>query len=173
MRYGDIHEIVASGKAGKRGVAFVVFHEIATATAAMRAMQGKPFLDRQLKIAYAKGKSDVVARLQGTWKPREKKEGKAEEKPGKSTPALPSGGAGEGKQGAVLFAENLPPECTEVMLTMLFRQYPGFEEVRLVAARRVAFVQFKEPNHADSAMDGLQGFMVSPQHPLKLSIAKR
>jgi len=143
------------------------------ATAAMRALNTKPFLDRALEIAYAKGKSDVVARLQGTWKPRERKEKlekDAKEKPDKAKP-LP-GSSGEGRPGAVLFAENLPPECTEVMLTMLFRQYPGFEEVRLVAERRVAFVQFKEPNYADQALNGLQGFMVGPGHPLKLSIAK-
>jgi U2 small nuclear ribonucleoprotein B'' len=171
-RYGDIHEIVASGAAGKRGYAFVVFTEITMATAALRALNTKPFLDRPLEIAYAKGKSDVVARIQGTWKPRERKEKlekDTKEKPEKA--ALP-GSSGEGKAGAVLFAENLPPECTEVMLTMLFRQYPGFEEVRLVAERRVAFVQFKEPNYADQAQNGLQGFMVGPGHPLKLSIAK-
>jgi U2 small nuclear ribonucleoprotein B'' len=174
-RYGDIHEIVASGAAGKRGFAFVVFTEITMATAAMRALNTKPFLDRPLKIAYAKGKSDVVARIQGTWKPRERKDAKDAkgEKPDKAK-ALPGSSKleGEGRPGAVLFAENLPPECTEVMLTMLFRQYPGFEEVRLVAERRVAFCQFKEPNYADQAMNGLQGFMVGPGHPLKLSIAK-
>jgi U2 small nuclear ribonucleoprotein B'' len=171
-RYGDIHEIVASGAAGKRGFAFIVFSEITMATAAMRALNTKPFLDRPLMIAYAKGKSDVVSRLQGTWKPRERKEKLEKDSKDKAEKAALPGSAGEGKAGAVLFAENLPPECTEVMLTMLFRQYPGFEEVRLVAERRVAFVQFKEPNYADQAMNGLQGFMVGPGHPLKLSIAK-
>jgi len=174
-RYGDIHEIVCSGAAGKRGFAFVVFHEINMATNALRALNTVEFLDRPLEISYAKGKSDCVARLQGTWKPREKKEdaGKAEKK-GKEKPKELTGGAQEGgKPGTVLFAENLPPEVTEVMMTMLFRQYPGFEEVRLVAARRVAFVQFKETAQADSAMAGLQGFMVAAGYPLRLSVAKR
>ena len=40
-------------QAGKRGFAFVVFTEITMATAAMRALDTKPFLDRPLQIAYA------------------------------------------------------------------------------------------------------------------------
>lgn len=174
-RYGDIHEIIASGGAGKRGFGFVVFHEIAMATNALRSLQKSVFLERPLEISYAKGKSDVVARLQGTWKPRDRKEKKEAEKAAKpEQQALAgSGASGEGRPGTVLFAENLPPEVTEVMLTMLFRQYPGFEEVRLVGARRVAFVQFKEASQSDQAMSGLQGFMVSQGFPLRLSIAKR
>jgi len=171
-RYGDIHEVVASLTPGKRGFAFVVFHEIGMATNALRALQNYKFFERELVIAYAKTKSDVVAREQGVWKPREKKAEEGKQKEGAKESDLPKE-IGDAKPGCVLFAENLPPDCTEVVITMLFRQYPGFEEVRLIAQRRVAFVQFKEQSQAEQAMNGLQKFMVAESFPLKLSFAKK
>ena len=49
-----------------------------------------------------------------------------QEKAKPEKPAALTGVEG-GRPGTVLFAENLPPEVTEVMLTMLFRQSAGFE----------------------------------------------
>ena len=52
-----------------RGQAWVVFADITAATNALRMMQGFPFYEKPLKIAYAKTKSDVVARAvtQSLW----------------------------------------------------------------------------------------------------------
>jgi hypothetical protein len=51
----------------------------------MRTMQNFPFYDKPMKIQYAKGKSDVIAKLDGTYVPRNIKKGaikrKAEEPP--------------------------------------------------------------------------------------------
>merc|ERR1711976_497861 len=58
------------------GQAFVVYKDISCATNAMRALQGFAFLDKPLRIAYSKSKSDIVAQEDGTFKPR----GKAGEK---------------------------------------------------------------------------------------------
>lgn len=44
----------------------------------------------------------------------------------------------------ILFVENLPEQSTTQMLTMLFQQFPGFREVRLVDARPgIAFVEYE------------------------------
>jgi len=73
----------------------------------------------------------------------------------------------------VLFIENLPPEVNEMMLTMLFRQYPGFQEARLIKGRNVAFIEYADELQAGIAKHGLQGFMVTPEMSLKISFAKQ
>lgn len=77
----------------------------------------------------------------------------------------------EAQPSNVLFVENLPPEVTEMMLTMLFRQYPGFQEARLIKGRNVAFIEYTNELQAGIAKHGLQGFMVTPEMALKIAFA--
>jgi len=79
----------------------------------------------------------------------------------------------DGQPSNVLFVENLPPEVNEMMLTMLFRQYPGFQEARLIKGRNVAFIEYSDELQAGIAKHGLQGFMVTPEMALKISFAKQ
>merc|ERR1719401_2214142 len=91
-------------------------------------------------------------------------------------PARGAGGGdapGEGQPSNVLFVENLPPEVNEMMLTMLFRQYPGFQEARLIKGRSVAFIEYADELQAGIAKHGLQGLMVTPEMALKISFAKQ
>ncbi|CAK9083958.1 U1 small nuclear ribonucleoprotein A (U1 snRNP A) (U1-A) (U1A) [Durusdinium trenchii] len=172
--YGEVIDIVAAGSLTKKGQAFVVFRDISCATNALRALNGFVFLDKPMKINYCRTKSDIVAHEDGTWKPRAKLEAQKEEaKRPKTTPALvppktvapkmaahPAGGdAADGQSSNVLFVENLPAEVNEVMLTMLFRQYPGFQEARLIKGRNVAFIEYADELQAGIAKHGLQGFM--------------
>merc|ERR1711957_993013 len=101
---------------------------------------------------------DIVSQEDGTFKPR----GKHGEKAAK-----------EGQPSNVLFVENLPPEVNEMMLTMLFRQYPGFQEARLIKGRNVAFIEYADELQAGIAKHGLQGFMVTPEMALKIAFAKQ
>eukprot|EP00913_Durusdinium_trenchii_P034315 g32106.t2 len=71
-----------------------------------------------------------------------------------------------------LFVENLPPEATDTMLSMLFRQYPGFQEVRLIPGRNVAFADYQNEYQAGMAMQGLQSFEMTPDVRLQLSYAR-
>jgi len=74
----------------------------------------------------------------------------------------------------ILFLENLPPECNEMMLSMLFQQYPGFKEVRLVPGKAgIAFVEFTTEGQAGVAMNGLQGFKVTAEHSMRITYAKK
>jgi hypothetical protein len=60
------------------------------------------------------------------------------------------------------------------MLSMLFNQFPGFKEVRLVPGRHdIAFVEFATEIQSGTAREALQGFKVSPTHPMKISFAKK
>lgn len=201
--YGEVIDIVAFGTLKKKGQAFVVFRDISCATNAMRALQGFTLLDRPMRIAYCKSKSDVVALEDGTFKPRGQAQ-KEEEKPkapappvrpkaaepkkamAKDAPApkmMPHPGAApagkpeasdkDGQPSNVLFVEGLPPEVNEMMLTMLFRQYPGFQEARLIKGRNVAFIEYADELQAGIAKHGLQGFMVTPEMALQISFAKQ
>merc|ERR1719215_2417908 len=90
--YGEVIDIIAFGTLKKKGQAFVVFRDISCATNAMRALQGFVFLDKPLRISYAKSKSDVVSIEDGTFKPR----GKLGEKAAKEEELKEKKGAGPG-----------------------------------------------------------------------------
>lgn len=74
----------------------------------------------------------------------------------------------------ILFLTNLPEETNEMMLSMLFNQFPGFKEVRLVPGRSdIAFVEFENEIQATTARDALQGFKITPANAMKISFAKK
>lgn len=72
-QFGQILDIVAMKTLKMRGQAFVIFKEISSATNALRTMQGFPFYDKPMRIAYSKSDSDVIAKIKGTFKERPKK----------------------------------------------------------------------------------------------------
>jgi len=223
--YGEVIDVIAQKASNKRGQAFIVFRDISCATNALRALQGFTLLDKQIRVAYCKTKSDVVAHEDGTWKPRAKagaappekeekgkkpaaglkdragmKGGAASGTPPPTPGSTPRGGAAPpaapqapkpaaaaapakaaatpaeadaAQPSNVLFVENLPAEVNEMMLTMLFRQYPGFQEARLIKGRNVAFIEYGDELQAGIAKHGLQGFMVTPDMALKIAFAKQ
>ncbi|KAG8448782.1 hypothetical protein GDO86_015737 [Hymenochirus boettgeri] len=74
----------------------------------------------------------------------------------------------------ILFLTNLPEETNELMLSMLFNQFPGFKEVRLVPGRHdIAFVEFDNEVQAGAARDSLQGFKITQSNSMKISFAKK
>lgn len=74
----------------------------------------------------------------------------------------------------ILFLTNLPEETNEMMLSMLFNQFPGFKEVRLVPNRHdIAFVEFTTELQSSAAKEALQGFKITPTHAMKISFAKK
>jgi RNA recognition motif-containing protein len=185
-QFGEILDIVAMKTLKMRGQAFVVFRDIGSATNALRSMQGFPFYDKPMRIAYAKTKSDALAKLDGSFV--EKKKKKSEEaRPKKSkqtssaatTGSSTGGAAGSSSKGSsipnkILFISNLPPETTEVMLKMLFEQFPGLQEIRLVPSRTdIAFVEYENESQATEAMSSLQEFRIVPTHPMKITYANK
>jgi len=71
----------------------------------------------------------------------------------------------------ILFAQDIPPECTEVMLTMLFRQYPGFKEVR-VPRQGLSFVEYENEAQATVALKAMNGFKLTQHDSLQLTYGK-
>ncbi|KAG9206109.1 U2 snRNP complex subunit msl1 [Epicoccum nigrum] len=66
--YGVILDIVALKTMKMRGQAHIVFRDVDSSTQAMRALQGFAFFGRDMRISYARTKSDTVAKLDGTFK---------------------------------------------------------------------------------------------------------
>ncbi|KAI5625941.1 U2 small nuclear ribonucleoprotein B, partial [Silurus asotus] len=74
----------------------------------------------------------------------------------------------------ILFLTNLPEETNEMMLSMLFNQFPGFKEVRLVPGKHdIAFVEFESESQAGVAKDALQGFRITATCAMKITYAKK
>ncbi|ENN75147.1 U1 small nuclear ribonucleoprotein A [Dendroctonus ponderosae] len=181
-QFGQIVDIVALKTLKMRGQAFVIFKEIQSSTNALRSMQGFPFYDKPMRIQYAKTDSDLIAKLKGTFQERPKKvkppqarddEMPRKKKKGKDASKAPGSNA-EQPPNQILFLTNLPDETSEMMLSMLFNQFPGFKEVRLVPNRHdIAFVEFENELQSASAKDALQSFRITPTHAMKISFAKK
>jgi len=223
--FGGIIDIVAMKSLKRRGQAWIIFKEIASATNAVKSLQGFPFYNKPMRINYSRTKSDAVAKADGTYVERPKKVVKREDlRKGKAAASAPAaaekkvaaaaaaavdaaaaaatvsqksiqdrigwnpnqtaGAAAPGSAAApkptgaaepnkTLFVENLPLEATDTMLSMLFRQYPGFQEVRLIPGRNVAFVDYQNEYQAGMALQGLQGFAMTPEVKLALSYARK
>lgn len=74
----------------------------------------------------------------------------------------------------ILFVQNLPQETTPMMLQMLFCQYPGFKEVRMVETKPgIAFVEYGDEMQSTVAMQGLQGFKMTQQNSMLITYAKK
>jgi RNA recognition motif-containing protein len=93
----QVLEIIALRKDGLRGQAFVVFEDVQAATAALQAEQGFTFFGKDLKLAYAKAKSDRIAKRDGTFVPRAKRRKRDDES---SAVAASAAAAGDTSSGA-------------------------------------------------------------------------
>ncbi|KAK5616455.1 U2 small nuclear ribonucleoprotein B'' [Crenichthys baileyi] len=188
-QFGQIIELVAMKTMKMRGQAFVVFKELTAATNALRQLQGFPFYNKPMRIQYAKTDSEVISKMKGTFGDKEKKKEKkkkaqeaaaaanATKKPAAAlaTPAqTPAVQVPDNPPNHILFLNNLPEETNEMMLSMLFNQFPGFKEVRLVPGKHdISFVEFESDTQAGVAKDALQGFRITATCAMKITYAKK
>lgn len=223
-RHGKILDIITLRHEGLRGQAWVIFAHLPAATAALQSEQGFSFFGKNLKVAYARETSDRIAKRNGTFVPkdrREKRERRAMEVEANKRAKLEAesgeaegattvedtsslvGGDNDVKKDVevavtegvapsstttnvmmngetpiqnenpsnILFAESLPVECKEMMLSMLFRQYAGFKEVR-VPRPGLAFAEFDDEPHATVALKALNGFKLTASDTLNLKYGK-
>ncbi|XP_029949963.1 U2 small nuclear ribonucleoprotein B''-like [Salarias fasciatus] len=186
-QFGQIVDIVAMKTMKMRGQAFVVFKELTAATNALRQLQGFPFYNKPMRIQYAKTDSEVIAKVKGTYGDKEKKKEKKKkaQELAANVPKKPAAGLAapmlspvvqvpDNPPNYILFLSNLPEETNEMMLSMLFNQFPGFKEVRLVPGKHdIAFVEFEGETQAGVAKDALQGFRITATCAMKITYAKK
>ena len=184
---------VGKGKKPKclRGQAWVIFDSISAATAALEAERGFVFFGRPLMVNYAKEVSDRVAKRDGTYnaKIRERRAAKrkledtGEDGASKSI-KLEGGSAASvsdttkteaqssNEPSTLLLAKNLPSECNDMMLAMLFRQHAGYKKVTMTAGN-TATIEFDSDSQATAALKGLNGFKLSASANLDLSYVQQ
>ncbi|XP_021571130.1 U2 small nuclear ribonucleoprotein B''-like [Carlito syrichta] len=132
-QFGHVVDIVALKTMKMRGQAFVIFKELSSSMNVLRQLQGFPFYSKPMQIQYAKTDSDIISKMWSIFADKGKKK---EKKKAKTVPDYPP--------NYILFLNNLPEETNAMMLSMLFNQFPGFKEVRLVPRRYgIAFVEFE------------------------------
>jgi RNA recognition motif-containing protein len=195
-RYGKVLEIITLRKDGLRGQAFIIMDDVLAATSALQSLQGFTFFGKDLVIEYARAKSDRISKRDGDYVPKSKRKKNTKEEMNQETvpgnenleneqsqehvsagesmeqpPSLPPPVADANPPSKLLLAQNLPPECNDQVLAMLFQQYPGYRETR-VPRPGLAFIEFEDEPHATVAMNALQGFGLTPQDKLQLSYGK-
>lgn len=198
-RYGKVLEVVVLRRDGLRGQAWVIMEDIPAATAALQAVNGFTFFEKDLVVEYAKEKSDRIARRDGTYIPKSKRKKSkpqqqqqensesqaankdevddsrqniANDDEGNTSNAISTAVVEDlGEPSKYVLAQQLPAECNEMMLAMLFRQYAGYKEVRMPRPG-LAFVEFDDEPHATLALQGLNGFKLTTTEALRLSYGK-
>uniref|UniRef100_A0A1A8JHA9 Small nuclear ribonucleoprotein polypeptide B2 n=1 Tax=Nothobranchius kuhntae TaxID=321403 RepID=A0A1A8JHA9_NOTKU len=186
-QFGQIVDIVAMKTEKMRGQAFVIFKELTAATNALRQLQGFPFYNKPMRIQYAKTDSEVISKMKGTFSDKEKKKEKKKKAQEQAANAAkkqsavsvvpvqtPAAQVPDNPPNHILFLTNLPEETNEMMLSMLFNQFPGFKEVRLVPGKHdISFVEFESDSQAGIAKDALQGFRITATCAMKITYAKK
>jgi len=189
-QFGAILEIVAHRNYKTRGQAFICFQEITSATNAMRSMQSFPFYDKEMRIQFAKTKSDVIAKLDGTYVERAKRNDREDDDEGGEgkkmrVDAGPEEGAAPAQQMApvemeeaephsILFLTGLPQGVEHDMLKALFGQFPGLKDIRMVPSRQdIAFIEYEDVPQAAVAKRELTNFQLTPTYQLQVNFAKQ
>jgi len=190
-QFGAILEIVAHKNYKTRGQAFICFKDIQSATTAMRSMQSFPFYDKQMRIQFAKTKSDALAKLDGTYVERSKRvareeddddsndnkkmrvdDGAVEEVLAPQQPAVVE--MEEAEPHSILFLTGLPQGVTQDMLKPLFGQFPGLKDIRMVPSRLdIAFIEYDDVSQATIAKNELSNFQITPTYQLQVNFAKK
>lgn len=201
--------------------AWIVYEDIASSTTAIRRLQGFNLYDKPLvcyyffsfsflflfflfhsyppliyfeifqRIAFAKTKSDIISKKDGTFVPREKRpreesnENDSVKERNTSTSVDNNSNNNNNNSSKskllvnnvphrILFAQNVPDECNDRILSMLFQPFPGFQEVRMVPGKKgIAFIEFQDVIQAGIALQQLNGFQLMANETLQLTYAKQ
>ena len=203
-QFGAIIEISAFKDLRRRGQAWVVFETLASATKAFTEMANFSFYGKPLQVSYSRAKSDVVSKKDDSFVPRplrkapkkrrlgkkskkekkDKKDGKREKKDREDQPGSTTDGHSAEQDNSaqqmpvapnrILFVENLPKQTNDMTLSMLFQQYPGFKEARLVNGRPgIAFVEFDDASQSAIAKQALHNFKITPTNNMKVTFARQ
>ncbi|CAD7932163.1 unnamed protein product [Amoebophrya sp. A25] len=120
--YGDIHDIICMKSLKRRGQAWVVFKSIASAREAKERLQDYPLFDKPMRVDFARTKSDVISKEDGTFVPRpkntlkqdptkrdaEKKKAEAQQAAKEAAAAAAPSGVQPGQMGAMNFRPGMP-----------------------------------------------------------------
>jgi U2 small nuclear ribonucleoprotein B'' len=76
----------------------------------------------------------------------------------------------ETTKSAILSIKGLPEATTDQMLSLLFKQFPGFQNVKTDSEKPgLASVEFRCAAEASTALMGLQGFRLNATHTMEIN----
>ncbi|GER27039.1 U1 small nuclear ribonucleoprotein A [Striga asiatica] len=181
-QFGKILEVLAFETLNHRGQAWVVFENVSSATNALRQMQGFSLYDKPMRIQYAIKESDVIAKADGTFVPREiRKMQDDKDDANQATalnpayagayggapplPQIPDMGARAVREALepnkFLFIQNLPHQTTAIELGTVFKYCPGLIGVQMKETLPgIAFVEYENVMQATMAMTMFEGFQI-------------
>lgn len=170
-RYGNVIQLTAHGNLRMKGQAFVTYANPKSTEKAIKKLQGRPVFKKPIVIEYAKTHSDGYYLENGETAPiEERKKAKAERaekelesekekmprtvKPAKSWQKLPP--------HHVLLLQSLPDPLLQVSsVEDIFRGFLGFERARVIAFRKVAFLDFALVAEATACLEMLDRELLS------------
>jgi U2 small nuclear ribonucleoprotein B'' len=178
----QVLEIITLRKEGLRGQAFIVMDDVQASTAAIQVENGAMFFGKELKLEYAHEKSDRIAKRDGSYVPLARRVKVKVDHPTAATvpttsmaadavPEMAKATSMSEPPSRIIFAQDLPLDINNIMLEMLFRQYAGYQEVR-IPREGLAFIEFDDEPHATLALKGLNGFKLTTKDVLKLKYGK-
>uniref|UniRef100_A0A8R1ET47 RRM domain-containing protein n=1 Tax=Caenorhabditis japonica TaxID=281687 RepID=A0A8R1ET47_CAEJA len=173
-QFGEIVSVMCFRTLKMRGQAHVIFKEVSAAASAKEALTGFPFYEKPMKIQFAREDADVIAREKGTYVDREPKylAQKIAKKP--RNKKRDNGVDGPTPPNKILFCTNLPDTATAEMLEIMFNQFPGLKDIRMVPNRPgIAFVEFDTDSLAIPARTTLNNFRISAEHTMRVDYAKK
>ncbi|KAF2188305.1 small nuclear ribonucleoprotein [Zopfia rhizophila CBS 207.26] len=198
---GEIVDIVAKKSLKRKGQAFIVFDDPASAAQAVEDIQGFEVFGKPMQLAFARTPSDETVKRKGTEEEFEahkrrrltEKERKqaAEAKEAQNKPKRPAGAAEPqkprpAKTGAaaipdeylppnkILFLQNLPKDVDADALTAIFERFDGFQEIRAVPFKPMAFAEFDTEQQAITAKEATANMQVGAENkPMKVTFQRQ
>ncbi|KAL0223638.1 hypothetical protein P9112_003028 [Eukaryota sp. TZLM1-RC] len=196
--FGPILDIVANKTFRGRGQAFVVYSDISSAKKAKENLDSTQFLDKPMRIYFAKSKSDAVASVEGQYDPSVR-EARAQrrkllyetlhapqaESRKRTSAAMPEEVVPKAKQvskkgyetplagpNKVLFVKGLPKTISQDVLNELFSQHEGFQSATLIPGRPgFAFIEFGDESQSSICLSAMNGTSVEDS-TIDVSFAK-
>jgi RNA recognition motif-containing protein len=192
-KYGAVLDVHAIKHYKTRGQAWVIFDSVSSATKAIESMNGYIYHGRAFQCNFSRNKSDIISKSEGTYVDRKKRKRNDTnlDENGMGSGGSDGGGGSSSSDSnkvlrvapkheervaphRILFAKELPDECTEQMLKDIFSSMPGFQEIRFMSNRNLAFIEFMDITSASSSLRMLKHHKISHlNHKLKLNYAKQ
>lgn len=197
--FGKILDVVAHKNLRMRGQAFIVFDSVDAAKKAQEGMANREVFGRQIEVQFAKSKSDATIAQSGNEDALEKHRRRRlaakelrqieDNKRRKVDGANGATGTGGGATTAssrkhkkdqldflppnkILFLQELPAGVQQDQVEAIFSGFKGFTEVRLMAVRRLGFVEFETDEDAVVAKEATAG-LVMDGSAVRITYAKK
>lgn len=171
-QFGMVAEVRVRKSLKMKGQAFVTYKDFDSCKQAIEKLQGKSVFKKPIRITFAKTGSDTFLRLDGNVKELENRKIMKERRLKEAqtatsrnqdsketlskTPELTDAQLKQWKllpPNKVLLIQNLPEEkLNNEVLTQVFGKYSGFEKVRLISFRKLAFIDFELEAYATSCL---------------------